>query len=146
MEYSKFVDVWCPKMVVLLALCALWPMIAGSPGHAQEKGDFKVIVNASNPTTTMPRKQLERIFLKKQQNWPNGFAITVVDQNVDESVRQAFSKAVLSKEPAAVEAYWNKLIFSGMGTPPLKLASDAEVMDFVGKNVGSIGRTLIFRP
>ena len=139
MKHTKFVAVWCPKIVVLLALCALWPTVAGSPGYAQEDGGFKIIVNASNPTASMARKQLQRVFLKKQQKWPNGFEITVVDQNADEAARKAFSKAVLNKDPAAVEAYWTKLIFSGMGSPPLKLASDAEVMDFVGKNVGSIG-------
>lgn len=130
---------WWPCFVSLLAVCAFWPTVAGSPGFAQESDGFKVIVNASNPTAEMPRKQLERMFLKKLEKWPNGFGITVVDQNVNEPARKAFSEEVLRKESSAVEAYWTKLIFSGMGSPPLKLASDAEVMSFVGSNVGSIG-------
>lgn len=130
---------WRLNIVSLLAICVLWPIVASSPGFAQENDGFKVIVNASNPTPEMPRKQVERIFLKKLEKWPNGFGITVVDQNVNEPARKAFSEEVLRKESPAVEAYWTKLIFSGMGSPPLKLASDAEIMSFVGSNVGSIG-------
>ena len=130
---------WWPFFVSLLAVGAFWPTVAGSPGFAQDGEGFKVIVNASNPTAEMPRKQLERVFLKKLEKWPNGFRITVVDQNVNEPARKAFSEEVLRKESSAVEAYWTKLIFSGMGSPPLKLASDAEIMSFIGSNVGSIG-------
>ena len=136
---KKFWIRWWPCLVSLLAICALWPIVAGSPGYAQESGRFKVIVNASNPTAEMPRKQVERVFLKKLEKWPNGFRITVVDQNVNEPARKAFSEEVLRKASSAVEAYWTKLIFSGMGSPPLKLATDAEIMSFVGNNVGSIG-------
>ena len=130
---------WWLNLISLLAICALWPIVGGSPGHAQQNDGFKVIVNASNPTAEMPRKQVERVFLKKLEKWPNGFRITVVDQNVNEPARKAFSEEVLRKESSAVEAYWTKLIFSGMGSPPLKLATDAEIMSFVGSNVGSIG-------
>ena len=139
MKQKKANTWWWLNIVVVVAVCTVWLAAAGSHGHAQESGGFKVIVNASNPTAEMSRKLLGRVFLKKQQKWPSGFAITVVDQNFDAPARQAFSNAVLGKEPSAVEAYWTKLIFSGMGSPPLKLASDAEVMAFVGNNVGSIG-------
>lgn len=124
---------------MLIATGVLWSGGTGSPGHAQESGEFRIIVNASNPIGEMSGKQLGKIFLKKQEEWPNGFAITVVDQRPDEPVRQAFSRVILKKDPAAVEAYWSKLIFSGMGIPPIKLASSAEVVTFVGRNVGSIG-------
>jgi ABC-type phosphate transport system substrate-binding protein len=139
MKHQKSWVSWWLNLVSLLAICALWPIVAGSPGYAQESDGFKVIVNASNPTTEMPRKQVERIFLKKLEKWPSGFGITVVDQNVNEPARKAFSEEVLRKESSAVEAYWTKLIFSGMGSPPLKLASDTEILSFVGNNVGSIG-------
>lgn len=124
---------------MLIVTGMLWTSFIGSPGHAQENGGFRIIVNASNPIAEMSAKELGKIFLKKQEEWPNGFAITVVDQRPDEPVRQAFSRMILKKDPAAVEAYWSKLIFSGMGVPPIKLATDAEVVSFVGRNVGSIG-------
>ena len=124
---------------MLIVTGMLWTGLTGPPGHAQESGEFRIIVNASNPIAEMSAKELGKIFLKKQEEWPNGFAITVVDQRPDESVRQAFSRVILKKDPAAVEAYWSKLIFSGMGVPPIKLATSAEVVVFVGRNVGSIG-------
>ena len=126
-------------LIVLLVSGALWSVLTGVPARAEDGADFKVIVNASNPTGAMARKQLGKIFLKKVEEWPNGFAITVVDQRPDAAVREAFSQSVLQKDPTAIEAYWSRLIFSGMGVPPIKLASDAEVIAFVGQNVGSIG-------
>ena len=126
-------------VAVLLSGVFLLPTGVENPAHAQETGGFKVIVNASNPLSTMSRNHAARIFLKKEEKWANGFAVTVVDLATDHPARKAFSTAVLGKEAAAVEAYWRKLIFSGMGSPPLKLASDTEVVTFVGKNVGSIG-------
>jgi ABC-type phosphate transport system substrate-binding protein len=113
--------------------------LVGTPGYAQGTSGFKVIVNVSNPIRTMSKKQLGKIFLKKQEEWPNGFAITVADQRPEAPARQVFSREILAKDPAAVEAYWSKLIFSGMGIPPIKLASNAEVVMFIGNNVGSIG-------
>jgi len=124
---------------MLIVSGVIWTDLVCAPGIAQEDGGFTVIVNVSNPIGGMSGKQLGRIFLKKQEEWPNGFGITVVDQRPDEPARKAFSRVILKKEPSAVEAYWSKLIFSGMGIPPIKLASDAEVMSFVGSNVGSIG-------
>lgn len=126
-------------LMMLLVFGVLWSVMTGVSARAEDGADFKVIVNASNPTNGMARKQLGKIFLKKAEEWPNGFAITVVDQRPDTEVREAFSQAVLQKDPTAIEAYWSRLIFSGMGVPPIKLASDTEVMSFVGQNVGSIG-------
>ena len=123
--------------IVLFGVLA-WPTGTERPAHAQETGDFKIIVNASNPLSTMPRNQVSRIFFKKEERWANGFAITVVDLAPDHPTRQVFSRAILGKEPSAVEAYWRKLIFSGMGNPPLRLASETEVVEFVGNNVGAI--------
>ena len=124
---------------LLIVSGVIWMELVGSPGLAEENDDFKVIVNASNPISELSMKEIGRIFLKKQEEWPNGFAITVVDQRPDEPARQTFSREILNKDPSAVEAYWSKLIFSGMGIPPIKLASDAEVVVFVSRNVGSIG-------
>ena len=135
---NPLIRLWIAAAAALVS-CTVWPAAFTPQAGAQDRGGFKVIVNASNPTAEKSRKELGRIFLKKQEEWPNGFAITVVDLRPDDPARAAFSRAVLQKEPTAVEAYWSKLIFSGMGVPPVKLASSVEVVDFVGQNVGSIG-------
>ena len=126
-------------MMMLIVAGFFGTGLIDTPGHAQENSEFRIIINSSNPIRTMSKKEIGRIFLKKQEEWPNGFGITVVDQRPDEPVREAFSRVILQKDPSAVEAYWSKLIFSGMGVPPIKLASNAEVVNFVSRNVGSIG-------
>lgn len=134
---STLLHSW-PYVAVFVSGVLFWPTVIEVPAHGQETGGFKVIVNSSNPLATMSRSEMAKVFLKKEERWKNGFAITVVDLATDHPARMAFSRAVLGKEPDAVEAYWRKLIFSGMGSPPLKLASDAEVVAFVSKNVGAV--------
>jgi hypothetical protein len=109
------------------------------PLSAQNEAEFKLVVNASNPADEMPKKQVSRFFLKKEKTWPNGLVVAPVDQLTSSPIREVFSKVVHGKRAQAIENYWQKLIFSGSGTPPLKLASDEEILEFILYNVGAIG-------
>lgn len=127
------------RTLFLFLMTIVWGLIVPSIGGTQGNSGFKVVVNVGNPTPSMSRKNVAKLFLKKSDEWANGFSVSVVDQIPETEVRHSFSVGVLKKDTAAVEAYWNKLIFSGMASPPLRLPSDQEVIDFVGSNVGSIG-------
>ena len=54
-------------------------------------------------------------------------------------MRQSFSQAVLGKAPAAVRSYFQQLLFSGRGVPPVEKGSDADVLAFVRANPGGVG-------
>jgi ABC-type phosphate transport system substrate-binding protein len=62
-----------------------------------------------------------------------------VDQAEGSSVRKAFSEAVHGRAPSAVEAYWQRQIFSGRGVPPLQKMSDDEVIAYVRSNPSAVG-------
>jgi ABC-type phosphate transport system substrate-binding protein len=100
---------------------------------------FKVVVNASNPTSALSREELARLFLKKSTSWPGGKAAVPIDQPTSAEARQAFSKGILREGTNDVAAYWNRVIFSGRGTPPSSKPSDAEVIAFVRSNPGAVG-------
>ena len=104
-----------------------------------ESESIRVIVNASNPVTSMTRNQVSRLFLKKESRWKNGFRVTPVDQALDSPTGAAFSMTVHEKKAKEIKSHWLKVAFSGLGTPPLELRSDAQVLDFVRSNVGAIG-------
>ena len=55
------------------------------------------------------------------------------------SVRRAFSLEVHAKDPDAIVAYWQTMVFSGRDTPPPIKTSDASVVEFVRANPGAIG-------
>ncbi len=119
---------------LLLSFAAL-----GLPLAAQTGGSFKVVVNPSNQVSEISTAELSRLFLKKTTRWDRGSKVLPVDQLPRSSVRIDFSQAIHRKGVDAVKSYWQTQLFSGIATPPLELASDAEVLSYVRSNAGAIG-------
>ncbi len=119
-------------ITIVVALIATAPAAAANPG-------FKVVVNASNPTTSISKEQLSRCFMKQTNTWINGATVTPVDLSAASSVRVEFSTAVHDRDVNAVKSYWQRQIFSGRGVPPPEKASDEEVLAFVRANPGAVG-------
>ncbi len=110
-------------------------LICATAAHA----DYKIVVHSSNAVDSMSKDKLADLFLKKVTRWDNGRSVTPVDQAEKNPVRDQFSKGVLRKEVPWIESYWQKMIFSGRATPPAKLTSDSEVLDFIRSNPDAIG-------
>lgn len=119
---------------VLLALASL-----GAPSTEAAEGEYKLIVHDDNPTTSLTRAEVARMFLKKVSAWPDKKAIVPVDQERTSPVRQRFSADVHQKDPDQVSAYWQVLVYSGRDVPPRILKSDEDVVAFVRSNPGGLG-------
>ena len=122
-----------------LRVCAVavFLILASANVWAQAKS-YKVIVNPSNPISSMSREDVSRIFLKKTTKFPDGRGASPVDLSVNSSTRENFSKDVHGKPASAVEAYWQQLIFSGRDVPPAQ-KSESGALDFVRSNENGIG-------
>lgn len=118
---------------VLVALLAVT-----SPATATDPG-FKVVVNASNTTTSITKEQLSRCFLKQTNTWINGATVTPVDLSATSPVRIEFSTAIHERDVNAVKSFWQRQIFSGRGVPPPEKSTDEEVLAFVRANPGAVG-------
>ena len=118
---------------LILVLALLFTSVASL------RADYKVVVHGSNPLESISRDKLSDIFLKKVTRWDNGRTITPVDQSEKNQVRDVFCKVALKKESAWIDGYWQKMIFSGRATPPTRLNSDSEVLDFIHGNPDAIG-------
>jgi ABC-type phosphate transport system substrate-binding protein len=130
------------RSCLLMAAALLLSGIGSTGASAQSAGaaaGYKLIVNSSNPTTSLPREQVGRYFFKKVTSWPSGGTVVPVDRDKEAPVREAFSRDVLHKSVGSVVAFWQQQIFSGRGVPPVEKASDAEVVAFVEANPGAIG-------
>lgn len=90
-----------------------------------------VVNNASGAALT--KNDVSRIFLGKKK----GF--TPVNIKSGNPLREEFNKSALNKSSSQIKAYWSKLVFSGKGTPPKELGSDAEIKAFVAGNPNAIG-------
>lgn len=122
------------RLVGTLILC----LGAEAALHAQSAA-FRVVVHSANPSSSLARADLARLFLKKTSAWPDGRAAAPVDLGENAPARRAFSKTVLERDVSAVRAYWQQQIFSGRGVPPVEKGSDADVLAYVRANPGAVG-------
>ena len=123
--------------------CTLLSLIAtvgvlSSPLAARAQ-EFTVIVNASNPVSSLPRDEVAKLFLKKTVSWGSGKMVTPVELPPAAKAREAFARAVLNKSPAQVKSYWQQQIFSGRDVPPPVKPTENDVVAFVRSNPGAIG-------
>lgn len=113
-----------------LVLLALIPGIAA----AQELADFKVIVHSSNSLDSISARDLSRLFLKKDLEWPDGTTVDLVDLDPDSPTREAFSMAVHGRKVSSIKSYWQRQIFAGKAVPPLERSNQAEVLVYVSRH------------
>jgi ABC-type phosphate transport system substrate-binding protein len=115
--------------VMLLASGAAW---------AQEAA-YKIVVNASNPTTSIKKDVLAQLFMSRNVAWAHGPAGDPVDQSMTSPVREAFSREILGMPLPAVQNHWRKRMLETREFPPLVKATDAEVIGYIAKNPGGVG-------
>ncbi len=122
---------------ILSVLLVTVTLMAGAL-PAQQK-TFKVVVNKSNPVSSLTQKQVSNFFLKKVTKWSNGENVQPLDLIETSAVREKFSKDIHSRKVSSIKAYWQKQIFSGRKIPPPEKKSAREVLSFVSNNPGAIG-------
>lgn len=92
-----------------------------------------VVVNPKNSASHMTTDQVSQYFLGKST------ALTPVDQSESSAIRTEFYKKVADKDPGQVKSIWSKLVFTGKGTLPRELGSDADVKKAIAADVNGIG-------
>lgn len=102
-------------------------------------GAVQVIVHSDNPVPSIPAKTAQDFFLGKVTRWSDGTPLVAVDQVEKSPAREEFSRTVLKKKVEAVKSFWLTQIFSGRGTPPVELKTDAAVIDAVRAQRGAVG-------
>ena len=122
-----------------LKICVIAVVLTLVSANVWAQGkSYKVIVNQSNPVSSMRREDVSRIFLKKTTKFSDGRSALPVDLPINSSTRDGFSKEVHGKPSSAVDAYWQQLIFSGRDVPPAQ-KSDSGALEFVRSNENGIG-------
>ena len=127
------------KVVFAGLALSLGSIASASRLEAQNSMPFIVVVHESNPTTSISRDELSRIFLKKITVWRTKRPVTVVDQRETAKVREQFTRTVHRREVSSVASFWQQQIFAGRAVPPAQRTNDADVMQFVANNPDAIG-------
>ena len=134
-----------PKLVrlvtrTLAAVIAVLITMSSAPREARSQTmAFVVVVNATNPASSIARSELAALFTRKEESWGDGTPAFPVDLPADDPVREAFTAAIHGKTPQAIRAYWQQQSFSGRAVPPPERDSDEQVLAYVRTTVGAVG-------
>ena len=82
--------------------------------------DIVVVVNPGSGVESLSRNDVINIFLGGFRRLPSGIAALPVDLPQGNPVREEFYRLLVGKNPAEINTYWSRLIFSGKTRPPLQ--------------------------
>lgn len=105
---------------------------------ATQANALSVIVHPSN-ANALDESTINRIFVGKAKAFPDGSQAVPLNQPESSEATSLFNSKVLNKSSSQLKAYWSKLVFTGKGTPPKEVMSDAEVAQLVASNPNMIG-------
>jgi ABC-type phosphate transport system substrate-binding protein len=123
--------------LVRVLLSAVLALAVSSRGGTAEI-PFKIVVNPTNPISSLSRTALSDIFMRKVTEWQGGLSVMPVDQLETSALHAAFTEQVHGKTVLVVRKYWEKELASGTLMPPLH-KSEADTLTFVKVHAGAIG-------
>lgn len=101
-------------------------------------GDVKVIANSGLKADILTAQELKRIFLEEKNSLADGTHVEPVLQNGGPA-HADFLQEFLSETDDDLQTYYRTLVFTGRGSMPRTLGSDAEVVAYVARTRGAIG-------
>lgn len=103
-----------------------------------EAADVKVIANSSVSASSVSADELKRVFLGTKSSLDDGSHVQPVLEKGG-AAHAAFLQEYLGKTDSALMTYYRSLVFTGKGSMPKILGSDAEMAEYVAKTKGAIG-------
>jgi len=100
--------------------------------------DVKVIANTSVKADIISAPELRRVFLQESGSLGDGTRVQPVIEK-DGPVHKAFLQEYLGRTQEDFQTYYRALVFTGRGSMPETLGSEAEVIAHVARTRGAIG-------
>jgi ABC-type phosphate transport system substrate-binding protein len=124
-------------MNYLKALLLAAGFVAFAAGNARA-GNVKVIANPSVKADSISADELKSVFLEEKSSLSDGSHVEPVLEKGGPA-HEAFLKEYLDKNDSALQTFYRSLVFTGKGSMPKAVGSDADVVAFVAKTKGAIG-------
>jgi TonB family protein len=116
-------------------LVALALMFGAARGWASE---VKIIANQSVTADVISTGELRSVFLEEKNSLADGTHVQPVVEK-DGRVHEAFLREYMGRTDNDLQTYYRALVFTGRGSMPKELGSDAEVVAYVAGKRGAIG-------
>lgn len=124
---------------LLLCFYLLWCLVAVAAPAAELAPTVRVIAHPSVRVDALSQAQLRSIYLMRQVVWPDGVAIRVYTLAPRSAVNLQFCRDHLQLFPYQLERVWQKLTYSGTGTPPTELQDQQAMLQAIAETPGAIG-------
>ena len=98
----------------------------------------QVIVHPSN-SANIGKDDVNRLYTGRASSFPGGGQAVPINLVETHKTRNDFDEKALGRSSSQIKAHWSKLVFTGKGTPPKEVDSDAEVLELVANNPNIIG-------
>ena len=95
--------------------------------------EIAVIINLNSPIAKMPTEQAAQYYIGKASDF------TPIEQAKDSPIRREFHEKVTTKTEPQLQAIWARIEFSGKGSSPRAMSSDADVKKAVAADAKAIG-------
>ena len=118
---------WVPITAALVFCVACQAQTAG----------LKVIANPSVKADSISVGDLKSVFLEDTDSLAGGHVEPVLAKGGP--AHEEFLKRYLGKSDSTLQAFYRSLVFTGKGSMPKVLDSDAEMVAYVAKTRGAVG-------
>lgn len=109
-------------------------------GYSAASQEMVVIVNNSNPVSTMKKIEVKLYYMRKiKKSWPDlGKSIQPAGLSEDNAARQEFLSTIMKMNQGQLDAYFKQVQFSTGDKMPPMFATENELIEFVSTNEGAL--------
>jgi ABC-type phosphate transport system substrate-binding protein len=104
----------------------------------QARAQAIVIANTSVKSSDVTKSDLRDVFTGESSSFKDGSKVTPVLLKAG-PVNDAFLSEYVGKPDSAFRAGWRSLVFSGQGSMPKSVDTDAAMVEYVAHTPGAIG-------
>lgn len=126
---------------------AFWLLLSSFPLLAAAD-HLLVVVNPGNPISTLTKSQVSALFLKRKNEYEQGFSATPYDQK-NLHLQSRFYRLLTGKPLQEIHAYWDHMSLASGRVSPRRLTSHKEVIQTVARDpqaISYIDPALILNP
>lgn len=127
--------------IALLIASSASLLVSFAPVPAKPKVEIAIIINAANPSGKMGADFVKNFWLRRfVKRWKEiNKSVSPVDRKNKCEEQETFYNAILGLPSNAVEAYLAAKQYQSGDAPPQKFSTDAEIINYVGQEIGAIG-------
>lgn len=124
-----------PNATAMKTLLLLAFLLTAAAGRAQ---DFAFITHPDTAEKAVSADEVKSILLNNRTKWGSGPVIKLAVLT-EGAVHEKVIKDFTQRTPDQFDKYWKKQVFTGAGTMPALMKSDADVVAYVAANPGAFG-------